>query len=143
VAGLASQIHSEVFGSCGSEKHETEIMLLKDKHEKAEGVLQTENANLRAEIERLKQELSKRPEPIHTSGLSDLETSILIFVAKNEGAYHFQIAEEVGLSAIKLQFHATDLEERGFIDNHWNTGMQISTITQKGLRYLNERELLN
>ncbi len=124
-------------------QYETKIMLLNAEHEKAIEKCEGEKRNLRLEVERLKEELSKRPEPVHRSGLSDVETRILVFIAKNKEPTHGQIAEEVGLSAIKLQFHVTELEEGRFIDDHWNYGAPTCTIRQEGLRYLNERNLLN
>jgi hypothetical protein len=126
-----------------NEKHETEIMLLKDKHEKAEGVLKTENANLRAEVEQLKEELSKRPEPIHTSELSEIETKILMFIAEKEEPAKIEIAMHAGLSPAKLELHLTDLEEKEFI--YYYRGKcphEICTMRPEGLRYLDERNLL-
>ena len=123
--------------------YETEIMLLNAEHKKAIEKLEAENRSLRSEAERLKEELSKRPEPVHRSGLSDIETRILVFIAKIKEPTHRQIAEEVGLSAIKLQSHVTELEEGRFIDDHWDYGAPTCTIRQEGLRHLNERNLLN
>ena len=123
--------------------YETQITLLKSEHEKAIEKLELENRSLHREVERLKQELGKRPEPVHKSQLSALEINILVFIARNEETTYAQITEKFGLSAGKLQFHATDLEERGFVDNHWNYGVETCTIRQEGLRYLNERNLLN
>jgi hypothetical protein len=123
-------------------QYETKIMLLNAEHEKAIEKLQAENQNLRSEVERLKEELGKRPEPVHKSELSAVEISILVFIAKNGEPAHAEIAEGVGLTAIKLQFHVTELEERRFIDDNWNYGAPTCTIRQQGLRYLNERNLL-
>jgi regulator of replication initiation timing len=123
--------------------YETQITLLKSEHENAIEKLKTENRNLRLEVERLKEELGKRPEPVHSSELSEVETLILVCIAKNEEPSHTQIAEEVGLTAIKLRFHVTELERRQFIDDHWNYGASTCTIRHEGLQYLNDRNLLN
>jgi hypothetical protein len=123
--------------------YETKIMLLNSEHEKAIEKREAENRSLRSEVERLKEKLSKRPAPVDTSELPDVETRILVFIAKNGEPTRTQIAEEVGLSPIKLQFHVTKLGEDRFIDNHWNYGAETCTIRQEGLHYLNQRNLLN
>ena len=64
--------------------YETEIMLLNAEHKKAIEKLEAKNRSLCSEAERLKEELSKRPEPVHRSELSDIETRILVFIAKNK-----------------------------------------------------------
>ncbi len=123
-------------------QYETKIMLLNAEHEKAIEKREADNRNLRLEVERLKEELSKRPQPVHTSELSDIETRILVFIAETKEPANLEIAKHIGLSSTKLTFHLTELEDRGFVDNHWNYGNPTSTLRQEGLRYLNERNLL-
>src|SRR5438876_10964624 len=53
--------------------YETDIMLLNSEHQKAIEKLERENRNLRLEVQRLKEELSKRPKPVYRSELSDVE----------------------------------------------------------------------
>lgn len=126
------------------EKFETEKLILNADHEQAIGVLKAKGEKQATEIDRLKKELSERPKKSHSLELSEIETTILVLVAKNEdGTSQAWIAKEAGLSTQQLKFYVTKLEEEHrFIDNDWNYGNPSSTLRQEGRSYLHKRNLL-
>jgi hypothetical protein len=127
------------------EKHETEIMLLKAKHEKETEVLNADIRNLRSEADRVKQELSKRPKPVHTSERSEVEMEILSLLAlRGDGPNSTDtFAAILKIRVQTAEFYLNELCEAGLVTfSDWD-GRASWHLEQEGRRYLHQRGLLN
>ena len=80
-------------------------------------VLETENTNLKKEIQRRDDIVQK--EKSHGSRLEEVKEKILLFVANNQDAVDQQIAHAVGVGVTVVSFHLEELRKAKMVsDSH-------------------------